>query len=342
MFTYAKPEEVGVSAKQIKKYVSILEKYGMATHNVIMARHDKIFFEQYWEPFNEEFSHRMYSVTKSFVSIAIGFLIQDGKLSLDDKVISFFPDDIPEDLLPNVADQTVRDMLMMSTGFVGPQGNWFAEKPKDRVKFYFEKSSQKLNPGRVGSKIPGAFFEYDSNGSFILGALAERLSGKMLVDYLREKLFDKIGVSNKAKCLKCPGGHSWGDSALICTPMDLLKVARFVMNYGKVNGEQILSEDYLREATSRKIDNSLAGLRGLSSFGYGYQFWRTWYNSFFFNGMGCQFAICVPDKDIILVYNGANQGNLIAKSVIIDRFFEEIVEAVKDSSLEPDAAANEN
>ena len=338
MFKYATPEECGVSSKHVKKYVSLLEKYGLSTHDVIMAKGDRIFFEQYWEPFNASFPHRLYSVTKSFVALAIGFLVQDKKISLDDKIVDYFKNDVPENVFPNVKTQTVRDMLMMSTGFSNSRGHWFSDKSDgaDRVKYYFEKSSGEINVDRDKSKLPGVFFEYDSNGSFILCALVERVSGRSLVDFLRERLFDKIGVSDSVRCLTCPGGHSWGDSALICTPLDLLKVARFTLNYGEWNGEQILSREYLTDATSPLIDNSGDGLISYNSFGYGYQIWRTWENSFFFNGMGCQFAVCVPHKDMILIYNGDNQGNAGSKSVILDRFFEEIVDNAQDTPLPAD------
>ena len=332
MFKYTTPESCGISSEHIKKYVSLLEKHGLSTHNVIIARGNDIVFEQYWEPFHAALTHRLYSVTKSFVSIAIGFLLDEGKLSLDDRITDHFKNDTTENLLENVKEQTVRNMLMMSTGFPTARGNWFADKG-DRVKFYFNRGSGETDQNREISRIPGAFFEYDSNGSFILGTLVERITGKTLLEYLREKLFDKIGVSDSIRCLKCPGGHSWTDSAILSTPLDLLKVARFTLNYGSWDGQQLLSEKYLKDATSALIDNSADGNVSSQSFGYGYQFWRTWQDSFFFNGMGCQLAVCVPHKDMILIYNGDNQGNALAKSVIIDRFFDEIVDTANDTPL---------
>ena len=342
MFTYAYPAEVGVSAKHIKKYISVLERYGVVSHSIIMARDSKIFFEKYWAPFNADFKHRLYSSSKSFVSIAIGFMVQDGLVSLSDKMVDFFPEYVPDDLLPNVKNQTIRDMLMMSTGFIESQSFYLQEGTDDRVKFYFEKSRISNNKNSNGSKRPGEFYEYDSNGTFMLGAIVERISGKSLVDYLKEKLFDKIGVSQDLKCLKSPGGHAWSDSGIICTSMDFLKVANFVMNYGKVGDEKILSEDYLREATSRQIDNSVYGAKWTRSNGYGYQFWRGWNNSFAFIGAGCQFAICVPDKKLVFVCTGDNQANYVYSSaVIMDRFFEEIVDLISDEPLpaEPEAQA---
>ena len=87
---YITPEQAGVKSENIEKYIEILKRQRLATHNVIMAKGDNIFFEKYWGPFHKDFLHRMYSVSKSFVSVAIGFLEQEGLISLDDKYSLFF------------------------------------------------------------------------------------------------------------------------------------------------------------------------------------------------------------------------------------------------------------
>ena len=293
------PEAMGISSKDILDYVNFLEEYRLATHDIIIARGDSIIFEQYWAPFHPDFLHRQYSVSKSVVSIAVGFAQQDGLLSLDDPIGKYFPKELennPEHSFP----QTIRNMLTMQNEAAGR--GWFGARPKDLVQHYFD------NPFRQ-SRPAGTVFEYDSTGSFILCALVERLTGKKLMDYLREKLFDKIGVSQEAYCLECPGGHSWGDSAILCKPTDMLKIARFVMNKGKWNGEQLLSEEYLTAATSCQVQCITGNQYCYSSHGYGYLIWRTWDNSFSFNGMGSQFAICVPDKDLIMIYRKLEDGS---------------------------------
>jgi hypothetical protein len=105
------------------------------------------------------------------------------------------------------------------------------------------------------------------------------------------------------------------------------------MNEGEWNGEQLLSREYCREAVSKQIDNNVGGLESYCTQGYGYLFWRTWDNSFFFNGMGCQLCICIPDKNIIFVYNGDNQGNVLAKDIIVDGVFEHIIRPAQDGEL---------
>ena len=93
MLSRATPESVGISSRQIQKYLELLEKNRITTHDLLIARGDKIVFETYWAPFHKDYLHRMYSVTKSFIAIAIGFLVQEGKLSLDDKLVDFFPEE---------------------------------------------------------------------------------------------------------------------------------------------------------------------------------------------------------------------------------------------------------
>lgn len=328
------PEEVGISSVNIKKYIDALEEHQLSTHNVIMMRGENIFFEKYWEPFYPEFLHRMYSVTKSVVSLAIGFAEQDGLLELDDPIVKYFQKevDVSEYVDDNVRRQTIRNMLMMSTAKT--PGGWFGLAKGDRVQCYFNNP----NPTRE----PGVTFEYDSCGSFVLCALVERLTKKDFMTYMREKLFDKIGVSKEAYCLKCPGGHSWGDSALICQPRDLLLIARFVMNKGRWNGEQILNERYISEATSKLIDTQNEAQVSYNTHGYGYQIWQTYDNSYMFYGMGCQFAICVPDKDIIFIYNGDNQGHEGSEDFVVRNFFEMIVRKAEDTPLEANPKVCEN
>lgn len=317
------PEHGGIHSCHIKEWLQGIEAAGLSTHDIIIARGNEILFENYRPPFHADFLHRMYSVTKSFVAIAIGFAMQDGLLGLDDPIGKYFPDELEGNPDPNMGAQTIRQMLMMSTPKKGR--SWFSARSDDRVSEYFRHTT---------TTAPcGSAFMYDSAGSFILGALVERLTNVRLIDYLREKLFDRIGISKEAHFLLCPGGHSWGDSALIAKPRDLLLAARFMLCGGCWNGEQLLDAEYARVATSKQIDTS-ANRAGFDGQGYGYQIWKSYDDSFLFNGMGCQFALCIPGSDIIMIYNGDNQGIDFAGELIIGSFFEKVARRAKmpDSS----------
>ena len=334
MFKYTTPEKKGISSKSIEEYIKVLEGRRLSTHSVIIMRSGEIVYESYWKPFHKDFLHRQYSVSKSVLSLAVGFAIDEGYLALTDKVRDLMPKEMELQASDeNMMELTIKDLLMMSTAKT-PE-HWFEARHPDRVRFYFENKSAYSRPGST-------IFEYDSPGSFVLGAILERKVGMPFIDYLRPRLFDKIGVSKDVKCLECPGGHSWSDSAVLCTSEDLLRIGTFVMNGGRWDGEQLLSEEYVRAATAKQIDNNLGGIETYCTQGYGYLIWRTWDNSFFFNGMGCQLCICVPDKDMIFVYNGDNQGNDIAKHVIVDGFFERIVRPAIDGELPEDKEAEDS
>ena len=324
MTTYLQktPESAGISSASIERYLRHLEAHGLATHNVLLSRGDDIVFARYWKPFDREFCHRMYSVTKSIVSLAIGFLVQDGKISLEDRLFSYFPAESAQITDANFSALTIRNMLRMAT--TRPAPYWFHYPDYDRVALYFQKNDTPTRP-------QGSYFEYDSFGSFILGALVERVSGQTLLAYCREKFFDAIGVSDTAAFLTCPGGHSWGDSALVCRPEDLWRIARFTMNYGAWDGKQLLNRAYVQAATTKQIDTPQES--GIEAQGYGYQIWMGYGDAFFFNGMGCQFALCVPSRDVILIYNGDNQGNPTAKDVVLDGFFELVLSEMGPDSL---------
>ncbi len=336
MFEKVTPEAVGVSSKNVEKYVRLMERYHLPVHAMVMIRHGKVFYENYWEPFHAEYLHRMYSVTKSFVAIAIGFLVQDGLVDLDAPAVSYLDAEITKNAGEYVKRQTVRHMLTMCTGGTCKVSHFFAEKPADRLKHYFDRSAPEY---KEVPHLPGTVFEYDSTGSFVLGAIVEIVSGKTLLAYLREKLFDKIGVSGDAYCLKSPGGHTWADSALLCTAMDLAKTAQFLLNGGAWNGEQILDAAFVKEATSNLVSTNRTGYTAEDTYGYGYQIWKTAHDGFAFSGLGHQYAVAVPEKDMIFVINGYSQGNPAAEEIILGRFFEEIEEPAADGALPEDAAA---
>ena len=331
MFERVSPERVGISSRHVEKFIRVLEKRKARMHSVLLLRGDKLFGEYYWAPFNKDTCHRMYSQTKSYVSIAIGFLLDEGKLSLDDKIADFFPEKIRIEN-EQIKRQTVRHMLMMNT--VGYGKSWFDKENTDRLDLYFNREGITRSPGTV--------WEYDSQGSQVLCALVEKLSGMRLFDYLKKKLFDHLGTFKTASILKTPTGESWGDSALLCTSRDMLSFGRFVMNYGTWNGKRLLSESYLREATSKLIDNQEDAHGGPLTHGYGYQIWRTEENGFAFIGMGDELTICLPDYDLIFVCTADNQGNPCSRALIMNNLFDIIVANLEKSPLAEDKGAQDS
>lgn len=331
MFEKITPEQAGISSKNITAFIKKLEKRGAATHSLLFMKGDKIFAEAYWKPFHQDFCHRQYSQTKSFVGIAIGLLEEEGKLNLDDKVYTYFPEKIDGDCDPYLKEQTIREMLTMTT--VGGSSSWFSSGDPDRTHHYFNEK-RCMHPS-------GTLWAYDSPGSQVLSALVEKLSGKPLLAYLKEKLFNEMGAFQTATILKTPNGDSWGDSAMVCTLRDMAAFGRFVMNYGVWNGKRLMNEKYLREATSKVVDNAFAALYSAYHQGYGYQIWRVAGNAFAFVGMGDQITVCCPEKDFIFSCNSDNQGGQFVRENIFMDLEDLFIDQIQDQPLPEDKAAQQ-
>jgi len=329
MFNSITPEKAGISSKHILNFINVLEKHKLSTHSFVMAKGNDIFAEAYYAPFHKDFKHRMYSVSKSFVGVAIGLCEEEGLLSLDDKLVDYFPEyqnEFTNDLLK---EQTLRDMLMMAT-CRGSGVNWCYSGTNERTERYFKSGN---------NKIPCTVFDYDSPGAYMLGVIVEKLTGNPFLEYLKEKFLLKAGFGKDTYCLKCPGGYSFGDSAVMCTSRDLLTFAHFVMNKGVIDGKRYMNEKFLTDATSRQISNEFSGFESFMRYGYGYQIWIN-KNGFAFNGMGDQYAVCIPEKDLIFVINSDNQGNAHSGEIILsDAFTNCILNNISDTSLPEDEAA---
>lgn len=328
---YCTPEQAGISSKQVKKFYQALAEYRLSTHSVILARGDRIFSESYYAPFDADFKHRMYSVSKSFISAAVGFCVQDGLLSLDDKMTDYFPEYLNESVDDVMRSATIRDMLHMQSSIEGFPKKWFYLKTEDRNATYFRISSQ---------KYPGTLFTYDSSGSYMLNVIVEKLTGKPFLKYLQEKVLDDIGFSKDAYCIQAPGGYSFGDSGIMCTAKDLLLFARFIMNRGEWNGKQYLSRAYLDEALDTSVfTRDEYGFNSHGANGYGYLIWGAPRGGFAFLGMGNQIALCDVEHDFIFVINSDNQGNQYGYEHIYEAIYHHIIDHLSDGEALPEDRA---
>ena len=324
------PEQAGISSAQVRKFYEMLEAYHIPVHSVILARGDSVFSECSWAPFHKDFKHRMYSTTKSFVAVAIGFCEQDGLLSLDDPIAKFFPEYIAREGAAQHTS-TVRELLSMESTIRGV--HWFLPSVTDRVATYFE-----CQP----TKYPNTLFDYDSAGSFMLGVIVEKLTGKPFLQYLQEKFLTEIGFSEDAYCLKAVGGYSWADSGILCTARDLLLFARFLLNKGTFNGKRYLNEKFMRDMVTMRVCNSDFDFVAHDTFGYGYQLWGMARGCFSTFGMGCQVGFCDPKHDLIFVINADTQGNVHGYEQIFDALYRNILDHVSEDGAALPPAEDEN
>lgn len=309
------PESVGIPSGAILNFLERLDAERINMHGFLLVRHNRIAAEGYWAPWSAERKHRIYSVSKSFVALAVGMMIDEGQLTLGARVADYFPDKVPETLHLWLATSTVRDLLTMSTAH--SRTSYTRDDP-DWVWTFFN---------LIPSHPPGTIFSYDTAATVVLTAIVERLAGVPFLDYMRPRFLDRIGFSADAWCVRTPEGGSWGGSGVICTLRDMAKVALTCMNGGVWGEEQVLPEEYLRAATSKQIDNAIQG-----NCGYGYQIWCEQENGFSFRGMGSQFAICFPDSEFLFTCIADTQG-APAGSAIPDVMWAEIYPHLADAPL---------
>lgn len=318
-----RPEAIGVPTKAILDFINEVESQEIPMHSFVMIRNDKIFAEGYWKPFHVDYMHRMYSISKSVTSMAIGLLESEGKLHLDDCIMKYFPDKLPaEGVHPYIQKITIRDMLKMATAH--RMTTYKKMKIDDWVKTYFA-----VEP----THEPGAVFSYDTSATHTLAALVQRLSGTSLLEYLRPRLLDPIGFSKEAVWLSCPMGINQGGSGLICKTRDIAKFALTLLNEGCFQGKQLLPKEYVKQAISKQIDTSMQPVIEERQ-GYGYQIWRCTHNGFVCYGLGGQLAICLPDKKFVLVTTADTQGYPTGTPGIFEVFWKTVYPYLSEGVLE--------
>ena len=305
-FERALPEEVGISRDSLSRLLTRILSLRITLHGLVIVKKGKVITEMNWKPYHNDDLHRMYSISKSFTSLAVGCLIDEGKLHYEDRVCTFFPEKLPEHLHHYISDATVRDLLMMATPHSDQS---YTVNDRDWSGTFFQKHP---------SHPAGTIFHYDTAGAVVLCEIVEKITGMPYYQYLRRRLFDPIEASKNIYCIKTPEGTSWGGSGLVMSLHDLAKSGYVCMHHGMWKGKQILPRDYIDEAVSKKIDNSMEG-----GDGYGYQIWRLKKNGFGFLGMGGQNVWCFPDLDLLFACTADDQcdetnNDLLLKQAVYD------------------------
>lgn len=307
----------------MKSFDSILDRFNkemerrmVRVHGVTLIQSEKVIAESYRYPYTADTNTRMYSTSKSIAAVAIGKLVGEGKLSLDDKIVNIFADrfDMSE-VHPWLKEQTVRHMLCMSTVYSKPT---YSEKVDNWLESYFYS-----NP----SHPCGTLWFYDSSGSYVLGAVTKHITGMDFIEYLRPE-FDIMGVSKDIKCFNGPDGEAWASSAVLATTSDLGKIAYLLLNKGRWNGKQLIPEDYAIDAISPLVRNDDGAKVSRFDCGYGYQVWGHADGAFAFRGLGGQVAIGFPGRDLVFSINSDASRNTNAyddifhtvESVILPEF----------------------
>jgi CubicO group peptidase (beta-lactamase class C family) len=318
------PEAEGVSSAGIMTFLDSAAVSKHEFHSFIFLRHGKVIAEGWWNPYKPELKHTMYSTSKSFTSTAVGFAVSEKLLTVNDKVISFFPDDLPDTISPFLAKMTVKDLLTMSVGqekdptwsLVTSDTNWV--KAFLAIPLAYE---------------PGTKFLYNSLATYTLSAIVQKVTGQKVIDYLTSGLFKPLSIDG-ADWEVDPRGINTGGWGLRGKTEDMAKLGQLYLQKGKWNGKQILPAEWVEEATTFKIDQAPGvpqSKKDQSDWmqGYCYQFWRCRNNAFRADGAYGQYIIVMPDKDAVIAIQ-AESPDMQDEINLVWKF---LLPAIKDEKL---------
>lgn len=315
-FESCKPQDVGISEQWIRRFLQIIKEKKICMHSMLMMHKGKVIFEEYASPYTKDSLQRMYSVSKSFTALAVGILADDHIISLDDKIVDYFPDMVDESCHPYIKETTIRQLLTMSGPFGTLKG--FNRDNSQWTKSYFQKKPDYPS---------GTLFYYDTSGTRVLTAMVERLVHKNLMDFLKDRVFRELGFSENVWCIKTPDGFSHGGSGVMASLRDIALFGLLLMGNGAVNGKRYVSEAFVKAAVTPQVFNNYESMGLRTHKGYGYQIWCM-EQGFALKGMGSQQVICVPEKDFLFCCTADTQGNRIYYEGLYDYLFFEIIDKI--------------
>ncbi len=291
------PEAQGISSTAIRNFLKAINASGIQWHSFMLLRHGNVVAEGWWKPFDATYKHTLYSLSKSFTSSAIGMLVIDGKLKVEDPVISFFPNDLPAEISDNLRKMKVKHLLTMNTGHAEDTLPKFRESPdKTWTKIYFEQPV---------TFQPGTHFLYNTGNTYMLGAIVYKITGQTLEQFLGPRLFQPLGITGY-DWEKSPQGLNTAGYGLRIKTEDIARFGQLYLQKGKWDGKEILSEAWINEATSSQTRSQEGN--GDWAQGYGYQFWRC--KPGFYRGDGAygQYCIVMPEQDAVLAITSEKLG----------------------------------
>ena len=294
------PAAAGVSSPAISALLDRLEEKSIECHSLMVLHHGHVVAEGWWAPYSADRPHLLYSLTKSFTSIAVGLAIADGLLSLDDRVADVLPDHVPAGISEQGRRISVHHLLSMTAGHrTDSLAEAWQLEPGDLVKGFLRLPF---------ATTEGTRHTYDNSAAFILARMVERVVGRGLPEFLDERLFTPMGIDH-AEWDRVGSGAAFGFHGLHLRTEAVAAFGELLLRGGRWDGNQPVPREWVELATRRHIDSSHYAEGGDGDdflCGYGYQFWMSRHG---FHGSGAfgQHCVVVPSHDLVVVVTSAQQ-----------------------------------
>jgi CubicO group peptidase (beta-lactamase class C family) len=316
------PERQGISSADILDFVDTADRQIDTMNSFMLIRHGSVVAEGWWGPYDAQTPHVLYSLSKSFTSTAVGLAIAEGKMSLDDEVLKFFPDDAPAQPSPNLKAMRVRDLLRMATG----------NQTEAPILTQNEPWARTFLAHPVPFK-PGTHFLYNSPGTYMLSAIVQKVTGMTVLDYLKPRLFEPLGIDNP-NWVMSPQGVSAGAYGLSLRTEDIARFGQLYLQKGKWLGKQLVPAEWIAEATARQTANGSSPNSDWDQ-GYGYQFWRSRHNTYRGDGAFGQYCMIIPEFDAVVVITSGVRD----MQSVMNLVWNKLLPAMKPNHLSENATA---
>ncbi|MET7277213.1 serine hydrolase domain-containing protein [Kribbella sp. NPDC005582] len=292
------PAAAGISSRAIIALLDRIEAESVELHSIMVVRRGHVVAEGWWAPYSADRPHLLYSLTKSFTSIAVGLVIADGLLSLDDRLVDVLPEHVPDDVSEQGRRITVHHLLSMTVGHpVDSLTEAWELEPGDLVKGFL----------RVPFTDPeGTRHTYDNATTFILARMVERVTGQGLPEFLDERLFGPMEIEH-AEWDRVASGLAFGFHGLHLTTEAIAAFGELLRSGGRWGDRQLVPREWIELATSRHIETlQLEDGSAAEDFlcGYGYQFWRS-RHGYYGNGAFGQQCLVVPEHELVIAVTSA-------------------------------------
>ncbi|MHA3772210.1 serine hydrolase domain-containing protein [Verrucomicrobiota bacterium sgz303538] len=280
------PEAQGVSSAAIRAYVEAADKQVDTMHSFMLVRHGQVVAEGWWKPEAADKPHVLHSLSKSFTSTAVGMAVAEGKMSIDDPVLKFFPEDAPVDPSPKLQAMRVRDLLTMSTGHE-VEAKFTPNEPWVRT-FLAHPVPHK----------PGTHFQYNTPATHMLSAIVKKVTGETVLDYLKPRLFEPLGIDDP-EWGSSTQGNTFGGWGLKIRTEDIAKFGQLYLQKGQWKGRQLVPKEWVEQATAKQVSNGSDPTKDWDQ-GYGFQFWRCRFGAYRGDGAHGQFCVVLPEQDAVV------------------------------------------
>lgn len=322
------PEAQGVRSSALNAFVDALDRTIDEVHSLMVVRRGHVVAEGWWNPYAADRPHLLFSLTKSFTSTAVGLATAEGRLSLDDPVVKFFPGVAPAKPSRHLSALTVRHLLTMSTGRLTDSMNECGRDPQgDWVRGFFR---------RPWLQAPGSPFVYDTGASHVLGAIVAAVTGEDLLEYLMPRLFSPLGIEAPVWETD-PKGRRIGGFGLSLKTEDIAKFGQLLLQKGQWAGKTVIPAEWVALATSKQVDNDRFAPNPKPDWrqGYGFQFWQCRDGGFRGDGAFGQYCIVLPDRETVVAITAA----VSDMQPLLELVWSRLVPALTPGSLDPDPEA---